>query len=216
MAETVAPEFARFIEMERGAKRLPQAAARGKLAEGEVFPGVFISSARLTPLLRVAARQAAGFFRASTRTEVIWVEGDNELAVGFANVDVQAGDGTLRVTLPVRCDQIGKGTVSVLFAVGAPNAPAGLYAATASRPTGPDAVIAIWSEALVAFAWNCLLELVSGMAAAVGKDQRGNLLVPVELSARKQGIEIVPMARFRFSGSSTLKSGTLKNTTVQS
>jgi len=205
MAETVAPEFVDFIQAERLASRLPQAAARTKMAEGDVYPGVFIAAGRLNPLLRVAARRAAGFFRASKRTEVIWVEGDNELAVNFAEVGVQAGDGTLQVSIPVRCDQIGKGTVTVLFAVGAPNAPAGLYAATAGRPTGPEAVVAIWSQALVAFAWNCLLELVSGMAAAVGKDQRGNLLVPVELSARRQGIEIVPMARFRFAGSSTLK-----------
>jgi hypothetical protein len=215
MAETVAPEFARFVQAERAARRLPQAAARGKIAEGDVYPGVFIAAARLDPLLRVAAQRAAGFFRASKRTEVVWVEGGNELAVGFADVGVQAGDGTLRVTLPVRCDQIGKGTVSVLFAVGSPNAPAGLYAATASRPTGPEAVVTIWSEALVAFAWHCLLELVGGMAAAVGKDQRGNLLVPVELSARRQGIEIVPMARFRFSGSSTLKSSTPKSRAVK-
>ena len=76
----------------------------------DVFAGVSIAAARLTPLLRVAARQAAGFFRTSQRIEVIRVEGDNELAVGFANVGVQAGDGTLLVTLPVRCDQIGKGT----------------------------------------------------------------------------------------------------------
>jgi hypothetical protein len=215
MADTVAPEFARFIQMERGAQRLPQAAVRGKIAEGDVFPGVFIASARLAPLLRVAARQAAGFFRASKRTEVIWVEGGNELAVRFSEVDVQVGDGTLQVTVPVRCDQAGEAKVGVLFAVGSPSAPAALYAATASRPTGPDAVVAVWSEALVAFAWHCVLELVSGMAAAVGKDQRGNLLVPVELSARKQGLEIVPMARFRFSGSSTLKAGTLKATAVK-
>ena len=205
MADTVAPEFVRFIEAERSARRLPQAAARTKMTEGDVFPPVFIASARLTPLLRVGAARAAGFFRATKKTEVVWVQGDSELAVGFAAVEVKLSDGALQVAIPVRCDQIGKGTVSVLFAVGSPDAPAGLYAATASRPAGPEAVVAIWSEALVAFAWNCLLELVSGMAAAVGKDQRGNLLVPVELSARRQGLEIVPMARFRFSGSSTLK-----------
>ncbi|UNK57356.1 hypothetical protein MNQ95_14670 [Pseudoxanthomonas daejeonensis] len=211
MADTVAPEFVRFIETERSAKRLPQAAARTKIAEGDVFPTVFVPATRLTPLLRVGAGRAAGFFRATKKTEVIWVQGDSELAVGFAAVDVKLADGALQVSIPVRCDQIGKGTVTVLFVVGSAASPSGLYAATASRPIGPEPVVAIWSEALVAFAWNCLLELVGGMAAAVGKDQRGNLLVPVELSARKQGIEIVPMARFRFSGTSSLKSTAVRS-----
>ena len=76
---------------------------------------------------------------------------------------------------------------------------------TAKRPNGPAIVAEAWGEPLVAFAWQCLLGLVAGIAAAVGKDQRGNLLVPVELAASARGIQIVPMARHRFSGSSSLK-----------
>ena len=62
-----------------------------------------------------------------------------------------------------------------------------------------------WGDALVAFAWHCVLGVVTGIAAATGKDQRGNLLVPVELVASGRGVSIVPMARHRFAGSSTLK-----------
>ena len=73
------------------------------------------------------------------------------------------------------------------------------------RPSGPELVVDLWGDALVAFAWQCVLGVVTGVAAATGKDARGNLLVPVELIASARGVGIVPMARHRFSGSSGLK-----------
>ncbi len=202
MAQTVAPEFARFVEAERRAKRLPQATR--PFTEGQVFPSVFIEAGRSVELLRVAARRAAGFYRATQRTEVVWVQGENELAVVMTGVDVKLADGLIRVRIPVRCDQSGAASVEVLFATGSPTQPAGLYAAAPRRPNGPEVVVATWGEALVAYAWQCVLDLVTGIAAATGKDARGNLLVPVELSVSARGIEILPMARHRFSGSSSL------------
>lgn len=203
MAQTVAPEFARFVEAERRAKRLPMATR--KMAEGEVFEPVFIGAGQSIELMRVASRRAAGFFRPTRRTEVVWVEGENELAVGITGVDVKLADGLIRVLIPVRCDQTGEARVEVLFATGSPREPAGLYAATSRRPNGPEIVVAAWGDALVAYAWQCVLDLITGIAAATGKDARGNLLVPVELAVSANGIQILPMARHRFSGSSTLK-----------
>jgi hypothetical protein len=203
VADTVAPEYADFIAAERRARRLP--AATRPIAEGEVFKTVSIRAGQVTDLMRVAARRAAGFFRPGRRTEVVWVEGENELAVGFAEMNFKLATGLIRVGIPVRCDQTGSAMVEVLFAVGSPAEPAGLYAAAPRRPTGPEVVIAAWGDALVAFAWHCVLELVTGIAAATGKDQRGNLLVPVELAVSGRGIEIAPMARHRFAGSSSLK-----------
>ena len=206
MAETVAPEFARFVAAERRAQRLPESPR--PMAEGEVWNTVFIEAGKAPELVRVAARRAAGFFRPSKRTEVVWVEGENELAVNLVELNVKLGQGLIRVVIPVSCDQTGSAVVEALFAVGSPDQPAGLYAATARRPKGPEVVVAAWGDALVAFAWQCVLGLVTGIAAATGKDQRGNLLVPVELAVSARGIEIVPMARHRFAGSSTLKATT--------
>jgi hypothetical protein len=42
-------------------------------------------------------------------------------------------------------------------------------------------VVEVWGEALVTFAWQCALGLVSGT------DARGNLLVPVELTSARGG-----------------------------
>jgi hypothetical protein len=203
MAETVAPEYARFIAQQRRAALLPPEAA--PLPEGETAGAVFVDAAKATELLRVAARRAAGLIRPSAHNEVVWVQGDNELAVGLQEITLVLATGEIHLRLPLRCDQSGAAVVEVLFAVGSPEQPAGLYAATTRLPSGPDAVIAAWGEALVAFAWQCLLGLVSGIAAATGKDQRGNLLVPVEMAATAKGITLVPMARHRFFGSSGLK-----------
>jgi len=206
MAETVAPEFTQFIAAERRVRRLPEVVR--PMGEGEVFKTVFIERDRATDLLRVAARRAAGFFRPVKRNEVVWVEDENELAVLFAEVNMKLSTGLIRIGIPVRCDQTGPATVEVLFAVGSPEQPAGLYAAASRRPNGPEQIIVAWGDALVAYAWQCILGLVTGIAAATGKDQRGNLLVPVEIAVTGRGIEIVPMARHRFAGSSKPKSTT--------
>jgi hypothetical protein len=203
VSDAVDAEFARFVELERRAQRLPRAVR--PMAEGDVFDSVRITPKQGTELMRVASRRAAGFFRPTKRTEVVWVEGESELAVGIAGVEVKVDEGLIRVLIPVRCDQTGPATVEALFATGSPSAPAGLYAATPRRPNGPPIVIDAWGDALVAFAWQCVLGLVTGIAAAIGKDTRGNLLVPVELSVSARGIEILPMARHRFAGSSSLK-----------
>jgi hypothetical protein len=204
MTDGVAPEFTRFVAAERRANRLP--AAPKPMAEGEVFKPVFVENKQATELLRVAARRASGLFRPSKRTEVVWVEGDSELAVSLTELQVKLADGLIRVTIPVRCDQTGSALVEVVLAVGSPDQPSGLYASTYRRPNGPALIVDTWGEALVAFAWQCVLGMVSGIAGALGKDTRGNVLVPVELAASRRGLQIVPMARHRFAGSSGLRS----------
>ena len=200
MANSVAPEFVRFIAAQR-----PEALALKARAEGQVGKAVLLRPDEAERLLPVAARRAAGFFRPTKRTEVVWVEGESELAVSLDGLKLEIGTGILVMTLLVRCDQTGAAEVRVSFACGEPERPAGLYAAAQRRPQGPELIVTTWGDALVAFAWQCVLGLVSGLANATGKDERGNLLVPVEMVATPRGLEIVPMARHRFSGSTGLK-----------
>ncbi|NUZ08359.1 hypothetical protein [Piscinibacter koreensis] len=203
MADGVVPEYVQFVAREREAGRL--AAPRPAMREGEVFDAVFVERARLAEFARVAARRSAGLVRPSARHEIVWVDGANQLAVDLAKLDVRLDEGQIHVRVPVRCDEVGSAEVVVLFVVGSDKEPAGLYAATSKRPVGPELVVDLWGDALVAFAWQCVLGMVSGIAAATGKDGRGNLLVPVEIVAGPRGIGIVPMARHRFAGSSGLK-----------
>jgi hypothetical protein len=196
-------EFERLVSAERRAGRLPPAEVA--MDEGAIGHPVFVEAKQASELMRVAALRASGFFHATKRTEVVWVDGASELAVGLVELRVAFADGLVRVLIPVRCDQTGQQTVEVDFAVGSPKAPAGLFASTYRDPIGPEPIVTAWGEALVAFAWECLLGLVTGIAGATGKDTRGNVLVPVEATATKRGLQIVPMARHRFYGSSGLR-----------
>jgi hypothetical protein len=202
MADDVAPEFVRFINEERQASRLP--ASQEQLKEGELSHPVYVDNERASEFLHIAAKRAVGLFRLTRHTEAVWVYGDSELAVNLVGLSVKLSDGLIYVLIPVRCDQTGDATIEVAFAVGTADEPAGLYASTYRRPNGPPLIVEAWGETLVAFAWQCLLGMISGIAGAIGKDARGNVLVPVELTASQQGIQIVPMARYRFAGSSGL------------
>jgi len=202
MADDLAPEYVRFITEERRANRLP--AFQEQLKEGEIWPPVNVGNEQATEFLRLAARRAVGLFRPDRHTEVVWVHGDSELALSIIGLSVKLTDGLIFVYLPVRCDQTGDATIEIAFAVGRAEEPAGIYASTYRRPNGPALIVEAWEEMLVAFAWQCVLGMISGIAGAVGKDARGNVLVPVELTASEQGLQIVPMARYRFTSSSRL------------
>jgi hypothetical protein len=185
------------------------------MAAGAVAEPLFVSGEQATALLRVAAKRAAGLIRPTKRTEAVWVRGDSELAVNLVAITVKIAAGLIVVTIPVRCDQTANASVDVFFAVGSPDQPAGLYASTLRRPSGPALIVGIWGDALVAFAWQCVLGMVSGLAGAIGKDARGNVLVPVEMAASERGLQIVPMARHRFAGSSGLKATTTTRTPIK-
>jgi hypothetical protein len=205
-SDNVTVAFERFVARERSARRF--GGALEPLSAGAVAGRLMVATDDASRLAVEAAKQAVGFFWRTRRTEAVWVEGDSELAVGIGAVRLQTGHGVIVVTIPVRCDQTGPTAVHVTFAVGEPGRPAGLYAAAQRRPRGPAIIVDTWGDAIVAFAWQVLLGLVSGLAGATGKDARGNRLVPAELEATPAGLAVVPMARHHFAGSTGLKGTT--------
>ena len=165
---------------------------------GDRLETVRLSRDAVAVLSTGAARRALGAAaKARTNTEVVWSDGGDELAVDPAKIGVATTAGAIAVTVPVRCDETGPVSVEVTFAVGAPGRPAGLFAATSDRPRGPAVVVDRWADALIAFAWSAVLELVSSVAGTIGRDAHGDRLIPGALVATDDGLEVVPVARHR-------------------
>lgn len=167
---------------------------------GERLDPVPIHREVLDGLTGSAARRALGRAAKKARTtEVVWRDGPDELVVDPGRVTVLTKTGAVAITIPVRCDQTGDDRVEVVFAVGSPGRPAGMFAATDGRPRGPTVVVERWADALTALAWSTLLELAESVAAALGRDERGDLLIPGSLVATEEGLEVVPVARHRLN-----------------
>jgi hypothetical protein len=165
---------------------------------GEAIDPIRIGGDEVTPLMANAARRALDVTDTPSRdTEIVWSEGGDELVVDPAHVEVRTTEGTVLLSIPVRCDETGPATVEVAFAVGAPDRPAGLFGATEERPRGPVPVVDRWADALIAFAWSTVLELAGSVAGAIGNDEHGDALIAGSLVATNEGIEVVPFARPR-------------------
>lgn len=134
---------------------------------------------------------------------VLWREGESDLLVRPGDLTARLVDGIVAFSLPVGCDQSGATQVHVSFFVGAPNRPAGMVAATEQRPRGPAAVVDVWGEQIVAFAWRVLLEIAVRLAADCGRDEDGAALLPAAMQASANGFSVTPMARHEMDRVST-------------
>jgi hypothetical protein len=111
---------------------------------------------------------------------------------------VKLDDGLIVVSIPVSCDQVKSTVVQVPFSIGSKAAPAGLIAATEQAPRGPDIIVKVWGESLVAFAWHTLLTVVTRIAGRAGVDADGAGLIPAAIAAGTDGVRILTQARQTF------------------
>ena len=181
--------------------RAPQLLPPDPLPAGRLGAPVPVVRDQLPKLLAAAAMTAAvGTTDADRRPAVIWREGADALLVDVGAVTATTSTGWVVVRIPVACDQLpgGRAEVEVPFAVGSPDRPAALFAATETTPRGPAVVVARWRDPLVALAWRALLDAAAGLAAQSGRDTDGSPLVPVALVATEAGLAVLPQARHAF------------------
>lgn len=152
----------------------------------------------------VAARLMVGLVRfvadmpARANLKLVWQRGDDELWVDAASIGLVCGTGVLSVGLTVGCDQVSKPVrVAVPFAVGRQRAPRGLLMSSLSRIEAPAVIAEGWSDAIVAFCWESVLELAQRVCAQAGRDARGLDLIPGAIASEEGRLIITPMARHR-------------------
>lgn len=167
------------------------------LPPGTVGPEIPVGPDQATSLFRTVGRLLAGL-PTDDPGVVVWTQGQDELAVLVAQIDVQMADGAVAIVIPVRCDQTRDTKVFVRFAVGSENRPAGMLASTDERPFGPPEVVDVWGDALVSYAWQIITGVSVRLADATGRDEDGAGLIPIGLAAAPNGLSIATMARHVF------------------
>jgi hypothetical protein len=154
-----------------------------------------------------ANRLLRGFIRfvadisADASLDLVWHDGASELWVDAGSVDLTCANGLLTVGVTVSCDEIsGPVRVTVPFATGSADSPRGLLMSTLNRVDAPALIADRWSDAIVAFCWEALLELAQRISAQAGDDDAGQPLIPGAVSAADGEFVVQPMARHDLHG----------------
>lgn len=188
----------------------------GLLPREPVPPGtpvepVPVPPGRATELVRAAVQGAVAVSLGRRPTEppppaVTWTDGADSLLVLLDSVHVGTTEGVITVGVDVACDELWsatgepRGHVDVDLVVGTRDRPTGLLAA-APLPRGPALVVDRWHDALVAFAWQALLDTAATLSAVTGTDTDGTPLVPTRWTASREGIDVGPQGRHPFDRS---------------
>jgi hypothetical protein len=189
LPETFSSLIVRLIDLIR--RPLPSVFPSQPLPAGQVGPEITIDAGSMQRLFQAGAVQGGPVTQ-------LWSQGDSELLVLAGQVKLQLDDGLVLVSIPVTCDQVGSAVVQVPFAVGGKTAPAGMVVATEEKPRGPEAIVKIWGEGLMAFAWHALLTVITKVAARAGVDADGAGLIPAAITAGTDGLRILTQARQSF------------------
>ena len=166
------------------------------ITAGNAGADVPLTSKAFSQLIQLAATD-----RSEGQDSVVWDDGVNELIVHASRTKAVIKDGEIRIDIPVAADGL-RTTMQIPFAVGSKERVAGLVVATLSRPAGPPVISQIWGDALLAFAYGSLMDVVASVTGALGHDTRNDRLVPRALIARRGRLTIETQARFRFKGQS--------------
>ncbi|MDH4278170.1 MAG: hypothetical protein OEW83_08825 [Acidimicrobiia bacterium] len=168
-----------------------------KLKPGERTPKqLTVPVKSIQPLIRSVGRVVSDL--PDDEPNMVWTDGFNELVVRTDSLRLNATTGLIRLSVSVDCDQLAKPlTVTVPFAVGTKDKVTGMVMTTFDVVEGPAAVVDLWADAITAFCWECVLELVRGITAKLGNDGSGRALIPGSLAAAPNTLIIHPMARHK-------------------
>lgn len=131
---------------------------------------------------------------AAEEPRVVWQAAGSEVLVHLDATRAVTREGLLLINLVVEAEQTGRAEVVVPFAVGSIERPAGMVVLTEPKPRGPAVLVDRWGEAIVAAAWQVLLDIAGAAARASGGDVAGRQLRPGALVAGEEGLQVLPQA----------------------
>jgi hypothetical protein len=166
---------------------------RPVLKPGEVASTATVDRRALQHLVQTAITpdDGAGAF--------VWTDADDEVVVHSGKTRVATSDGVVAVALTLECVETGgPAEVVVPFGCGSSHNLAGMIAATETRPRGPAILVDRWGEAIIATAWQALLDVADGVASGAGTDIDGRPLRAGAIVAGVDGLTITPQAPHDF------------------
>lgn len=189
LTDTLVADFNRF----KWLKRLDQSVI---LNTGEASPDLLkVPEKDAQRVLGEVVRLVLDLPRKSTPL-VVWNHGDSELLVHSDQTTINCTSGVVTISVTVECDQYQQVTIPVPIGVGQKKSVTGLVMSSFQDLQGPTGLVEIWSDAIIAFAWETLLELATTICAQVGNDARGLPLVPGTIGASPDRLLIQPVSRF--------------------
>jgi len=162
----------------------------GPVPAGEVLDPIEVRNDDLQALML----SAVGVTDKRRRNQVIWEQAGSELLVHLARTRVQVVKGLVIVGMTVETNQSGKVEVTIPFAVGRPDRLAGMVVTTEPKPRGPTLIIDRWGDALIAAAWQALVDVVGTLTARAGVDEDGTPLLPGAVVADDSRLSVVAQA----------------------
>jgi len=106
-------------------------------------------------------------------SQVIWVDGVNEVLVHLDSTQVRILNGTLLVSVDLETDQIARTPLVCTFALGSAGDQAGLVATAEQFPQGNGSLAASWGQQLQRAVWSSILSLSNDHAMERSQAPRG-------------------------------------------
>jgi hypothetical protein len=186
-----------LITLLKTAPWLQKVGATPRLEAGELTRGrMEIPQGEAQTALRGVVRLVADLPR-DTSPIVVWEDRGSELEVDTAATRLACKVGVVTIGISVRCDQVPGGAVlEVPLGVGTAERPTGLVMSALTHVAGPAVVVDRWSDALIAFAWECLVETARRLCELAGTDSTGRRLVPGAVGSGSRVLLIQPMSPF--------------------
>ena len=112
-------------------------------------------------------------------TKVVWTDLGDEVLVHLDSLSIAVQDGVILAGLDLECDQTGRETLSVAFAVGSSREDGSVIAVTESVPMGHPGLAARWGQAVEAALWSGVLDY-AGERADVADGIPGRIWVEAD------------------------------------